>query len=82
MSSLEYKKLKDDIPSTGDIGDEQKMFPGEFCDTDSAYYVKLEPINNDCNVQTFCFYAFMLLCHLVITLVKYAFWKTREMQCS
>ena len=37
----------------------KKMFLGEFCDSDSACYVKLEPINNDCNVQTFRFYAFM-----------------------
>ena len=42
MSSLEEEKLKDDILSEGDIGDEEKMFPGEFCDSNNANDIKLK----------------------------------------
>ena len=40
MSSLEEEKLKDDVLSEGDIGDEEKMFPEEFCDSDNADDIK------------------------------------------
>ena len=42
MSSLEEEKLHDDILFEGDIDDEQKMFPEEFCDSDNANDIKLK----------------------------------------
>ena len=42
MSSLEEEKLKDDILSEGDIGNEEKMFPEEFCDSNNANDIKLK----------------------------------------
>ena len=42
MSSLEEKKLHDDILFEGDIDDEEKMFPEEFCDSDNANDTKLK----------------------------------------
>ena len=41
MSSLE-EKLHDDILFEGDIDDEEKMFPEEFCDSDNANDTKLK----------------------------------------
>ena len=41
MSSSEEEKLQDDILSEADIGDEEKMFPEEFCDSDNANDIKL-----------------------------------------
>ena len=42
MSSLEEEKLHDDILFEGDIDDEEKMFPEEFCDSDNANDIKLK----------------------------------------
>ena len=42
ISSLEEEKLKDDILSEDDIGDEEKKFPEEFCDSDNANDIKLK----------------------------------------
>ena len=42
MSSLEEEKLQDDILSKGDIGDEEKLFLEEFCDSDNANNVNLK----------------------------------------
>ena len=42
MSSLEEEKLQDDILSEGDIGDEEKLFPEEFCDSDNANDMNLK----------------------------------------
>ena len=39
--TLEKEKLQDDILSEADIGDEEKMFPEEFCDNDNANDIKL-----------------------------------------
>ena len=39
--TLEKEKLQDDILSEADIGDEEKMFPEEFCDSDNANDIKL-----------------------------------------
>ena len=41
-SSLEEEKLHDDILFEGDIDDEEKMFPQEFCDCDNANDIKLK----------------------------------------
>ena len=41
MSSSEEEKLQDDILSEVDIGDEEKMFPEEFCDSENASSIKL-----------------------------------------
>ena len=41
MSSSEEEKLQDDILSEADIGDERKMFPEGFCDSDNANDIKL-----------------------------------------
>ena len=41
MSSSEEEKLQDDILSEADIGDEGKMFPEGFCDSDNANDIKL-----------------------------------------
>ena len=42
MPSLEEEKLKDYILSEGDTGDEEKMFPEEFCDSDNVSDIKLK----------------------------------------
>ena len=41
-SSLEEEKLHDDILFEGDIDDEEKIFPEEFCDSDNANDKKLK----------------------------------------
>ena len=39
--TLEKEKLQDDILSEADIGDQEKMLPEEFCDSDNANDMKL-----------------------------------------
>ena len=42
MPSLQKEKLQDDIIFEGDIVDEEKVFPKEFCDSDNANNIKLK----------------------------------------
>ena len=42
MSSSEEEKLHSDILSESNIGDEEKMFPEEFCDSDNTNDIKLK----------------------------------------
>ena len=39
---MEEEKLHDDILFEGNIDDEEKMFPEEFCDSDNANDIKLK----------------------------------------
>ena len=39
---MEEEKLHDDILFEGNIDDEEKMFPEEFCDNDNANDIKLK----------------------------------------
>ena len=41
-SSSEEEKLQDDILSEGDIGDEEKMFSEEFCNSDNPNDITLK----------------------------------------